>query len=287
VVGERWEVSNPAINWVKLLPLPLRLKGILFVIADHADLRNAECRLARHTISAEAGADERTVRRAITALVAMGYVEADRAGGRGLVSALRCRLDVLSARPERGTNQSSERGTNSTERGTNQSLKGDKSVAPLIEEPILTQENPVPAFESAPEAGTDLFGNQIQDAPVEPSELVNGKRIAFEEFWRLYPHRSSGGKMVKPHKKAAEKAFARALDVCSAAQILAAVSAFPFELDRPQFIKEPAGWLAAGGYLSDVGAASPPARQSAATRARVEAEARLDALQQEEPIDGG
>ena len=82
--------------------------------------------------------------------------------------------------------------------------------------------------------------------------LVNGAKAAFEEFWKIYPKRLSGGKMIRPDRSAAEKSFAKAIRTTPPCDIIAAVRAYPFQLDKPQYIPGPAVWLNKGNFRADV-----------------------------------
>lgn len=252
-------MSNPAINWAAPMPIAGPAKAVLHTIANHANLTTAQCLLTVRTIALEAGWNERTVQRAIGALVTDGYITAERGGGRPGRGVLFCCLLDAKRVTETG-DRKAETGDRGAETGDTVSQTGDALSARLIEEPILTQVSKKTVLD--PEAGSvvDLFGNPhpIEGEIIDASVLVNGKRIAFEEFWRIYPHRLSGDRMIKPDRVAAEKAFAKALQRVTADLIIAAAQAFPFPRDKPQFIQGPAVWLNKGCYLADVSAAAPP-----------------------------
>lgn len=256
-------MSNPAINWASSLQISGPPKAILHVIANHANRAAAECFLTIKTLAAEAGWNERTVQRGIGTLASAGYIAADRSGGKSKGIAFRCYLAVtgglieVTQRRPRGVTEKSEGVTETTNRG-------DRDDARLIDEPLVEpKDNPISPCDASAASDCDLFGKAIlpqRTEPAVPTELVNGKRLAFERFWKLYPHRESGGRLIKPDKLAAEKAFALALKQASAEQIIEAVQTFPFQLDKPQFIPGPAVWLHRGNFFAESKPLPPPPR---------------------------
>ena len=88
------------------------------------------------------------------------------------------------------------------------------------------------------------------------SKIVNSKKdsigqIEFDRFWKSYPRKVS--------KKTAQKAFAKALKVASADEIIRAVEEQRGGLDRDQqFIPHAATWLNAERWTDPLPRADPP-----------------------------
>ncbi|HUY05062.1 MAG TPA: YdaU family protein [Rhodocyclaceae bacterium] len=124
-----------------------------------------------------------------------------------------------------------------------------------------------------------------------PSVLTNGTAVAFAEFWSRYPMRMSGGRLVKPDRTAAEKAFAKAVKRAPADRILEALARFPFQFDQPQYIPGPAVWLNKGQFLAEVGAAvkaqPAPGKLGWMVEAAAQGREGADAEHEGVTIDGG
>jgi hypothetical protein len=82
---------------------------------------------------------------------------------------------------------------------------------------------------------------------------ANGHDERFDKFWGAYPR--------KEGKKAAHKAFDKALKETSIETILAALERRKPQWRDPQFIPQPAKWLNQGQWEDELPMAKPPGRE--------------------------
>lgn len=95
-------------------------------------------------------------------------------------------------------------------------------------------------------------GEKTKGVPTEPPAAGQLALVPphdpFDDFWKVYPR--------KIGKDAARRAWGKALRRAEADVIVAAVSAYPFDLSRPQFIPHPSRWLNDGRWQDDTTAAA-------------------------------
>ena len=193
-------MSNDAITWAREAGrgLPSSEKFILFILADRS--QDGRAWPSIRSIMDDTGMAERTVQRQITSLIERGIVRAERSGGRGMATVFFLqddyRPEVKGAIHDRNHDDervpiATERVPKPTERVPTTTEKGAKNDAPTIREPIEPSNN----HQTGGRVVLALFGGDM--LPSAPSPAVSNE-AAFQEFWDLYPHRLSGGKMVKP-----------------------------------------------------------------------------------------
>jgi hypothetical protein len=73
-----------------------------------------------------------------------------------------------------------------------------------------------------------------------PKDVNESQAVQFAEFWKAYPK--------KKDKGAAERAFKRAIQNATFAQIMSAVAKYALEQIEPQYRKHPATWLNARAW---------------------------------------
>lgn len=111
---------------------------------------------------------------------------------------------------------------------------------------------------------------------------VGGNSVTFDAFWEVYPR--------KAQKQAAKKAWAKAIKLASAAEIISGAERLAADPNLPdkQFVPHPATWLNAGGWDDEP---LPPRAQhhrgpSAATVREQERAARLNRYREMDASDG-
>lgn len=248
-------MSHGARMWALSCALSGPTKAVLLALAIRAD-DDDKCWPAVGTIAHDAGVSERSAQGSLRALERAGLVVSEGVGGRRLTRMYR--LQVGTEAPPETVHVKRETVHVAPERVQDSAQKGAYPAPEPTSEPIIEPEiklpptNPPPPAVSPKPATWGLFGDQIAAQASKPPILVNGKAVAFEEFWQAFPKRLSSGRMVRDGKQEAMKAYAKAIKITPPDRILDAVLNYPFELDRPQFIPEPAKWLAKGKHLADV-----------------------------------
>ncbi len=231
-----------ALRRIRCVTIKPTAKLVLYALADLANDYD-ETWPTNASLQSLTGLSERAIRQAISFLIAEGIVAVRYATGRASVYTIQdprapgaeCPpTPALSAPPPRH------------QMPTTPAPHAGEGAPPAPNSLILAKERKKEERTPKPPAGSlALF------AP-SSAVLVNGSMAAFEEFWQAYPKRLSGGKLVKPDRSAAEKIFARAIRTTPAADIIAAVRTYPFQLDQPQYIPGPAVWLNKGNFRADV-----------------------------------
>lgn len=245
-------MSHAARMWALSCRLSGPTKSVLLALAIRAD-DEEKCWPSIDTIAHDAGISERSAQGSLRELETAGLITAEGMGGRRLTRMYRLQVGVEmppdSPRKRvqvvrKRVHVVHERVQDSVEKGAPPAPK--PSSEPTIE-PTIEPTAPPPAPIAAQPPAL-LFDADVGTVPA----LVNGKAAAFAEFWELYPHRLSAGRMVKPDKAQAERAFATAIKRVPPEIIVEAVRNFPFQRDKPQYIPGPAVWLNKGNYLAEV-----------------------------------
>ncbi len=81
-------MSNRALRWAFRLPITGAAKPVLLALADHFNDETGRCDPANGTLALFAGKDERTVRRALGTLQALGLITTTERRGRPSLHAL-------------------------------------------------------------------------------------------------------------------------------------------------------------------------------------------------------
>lgn len=206
-------------------PISANAVRLYAVLRRYADQRTGHAHPGRKTLATRMRvANVKTVDRALAELEALGVVEtfARFMGPSGSISRVK-NADY----PEQTSNgyivRGDIRGQGGPTSGTTPRPSDGTGVAPpeghkpepLEPEPLEPDGAPTP--------------QASEDVP------ATSGGVEFEEFWKRYPKRVGKGQALKAYRAARKKA--------SAETILEAVTKFPFERDRPQFIPYPATWL--------------------------------------------
>ena len=238
-------MSMAALDWAFECEVRGPGKAVLIVLANHAN-ESDECWPSHERIARHSGFSLRAVRYAVRDLVAYGFIAIEEQPGRPLRYLLRTATPASGA----GVARPPPRHVVPTTPARRADPPRHVVPIPLHHVPTNPKEPTVQPRKNLKNAqARSLFADpDVGSVPV----LVNGKAAAFEEFWQLYPKRLQAGKMVRPDRAGAERAFATAIKRVSPRAIIEAVKQFPFERERPQYIPGPAVWLHKGNFMADV-----------------------------------
>ena len=215
---EKFNLGN-RIRLDKKLSPATRLVGCY--IADHIHTERGYAWPPQTTIANDLGIDLRSVKRAVKSLAP--YFKINRQG-----RANEYRIGDKSSPMEAGN-----RGQKRPGKVTKTTEIGDKKYPPSLE--ILL--NPLTT-------STDVDGARCARSKKRKGNRQEQQAAtddAFAQFWESYPR--------KVAKKAAEKAFARAIKEAPLEQMLAALAIDKQDWKEERFIPHPATWLNGGRYL--------------------------------------
>lgn len=232
-------MSVEALKAIRRMRLPPTQKLILFALADIAN-DYGEAWPLMTTLRDITGLSERAIQGGIKALEQANILVVTRTFGRSSRYHVPLKTPAADAPPQ----QMHPAADAPTPAGNAGDIPQHMRGYPAADAPISLIE--------APREASPKPKNQLALTGGSSDALVNGKAARFAEFWEAYPHRLSGGRMIKPGKGDAEREFARAIRTTPPEQIIEAVKTFPFQRDTPQFIQGPAVWLNKKNYLADV-----------------------------------
>lgn len=270
-------MSVAALNWAFALPIEGPGKAVLVALADHAD-EHGGCWPSKARLELFSGCAERTIRKALKQLVALGVLAVERPTKYTL--AIGRKIEI----PARGAAR--------LPRPNRHVVPNDRHVVPT--EPARGAETPARGaayIENHQEPPKEPPRNLLPIAPHEAFDdetepvLVNGQVNAFEAWWAEYPAKRGG----KAH---ARRAYAKAIRIVgvTSAGLLEALRVYPFDRKNfPQFIPHGSTWLN-GGYYENAAeaacAATPQPNRGAGAQLRRDNLAALGLLGAEaDPLD--
>ena len=228
------------------------LKALAFCTGEHSNA----CYPAVQTLREMTAVSVNTIRAALKALEAMGFITCTRRAGTSTVYTLQ--IDAMRAVHRR------RRWTNTTTAGDPYTTTGDavttveelddsERVEAPVEAPVNpVEETPAPAPEPAPVQA------ELIPAPVKKTEKRSTTTTAsldeeFEEFYkRAYPRRMEPLKARRAFEKAVKNG-ADPRDIIEGAHRFAAATA----AKGKTYIPYPASWLNAGGWMNEAGDIAP------------------------------
>jgi hypothetical protein len=216
---EKLNLAN-RIKFDKNLSPATRLVGCY--IADHVNKWKGYAWPPQEKIASDLGIDERTVRRAVKDLAS--YFGINRSQRQHEYHPIPDKLSAIT---------SDDTGHFCSDTGQKCTPKPDKDVPPSFLDPSKH-----PLYASTDVDGAPAKSKKRKGSRQEQQAATDD---GFRKFWESYPR--------KVAKKAAEKAFARAIKETTLEQMLAGLAIDKQDWKEERFTPHPATWLNGGRYL--------------------------------------
>lgn len=283
-------MSYQAINWAYDAAVSGTAKSVLVALANFAD-EEGSCFPSQTRISHMTGTSERTVRRAITHLEAVGLLsKTTRYGGVDGRKSNRymLHLDVVELDdPEVDEVAPVDDLPDTTTARSDENLPDTLAAR---SGPTGHSDRHLPANLTGPTGHSDLL--TINEPPTEPSELttlpaaleIPEPPSTFDDFWNVYPRHVA--------KRTCEAAFAKAVKRAGRASVIVdGARRFAEDPNLPpaQFIPHPSTWLNQDRWGDDPLPARnvPEAGPNRAVQRDIQDLELIRALEQREEVDGG
>jgi len=223
-VSDDKRAARDRFGWIQRVTRDLELhpngRLLAIVIADFINTKSGIAFPSQATLANILGLSTRTIVNLLPQIVARGHLEIAPGNGRGHASEYRLKGEAdFTLKIDKGCNGLHP---SKPQRVKSDALKGEirrqKRVKPVSPQPVEK--------------------NQLREPVIQ-------NRDFFAEFWEAYPKRKS-----KPH---AQKAFAKALKVATAQQIIAGAERYAVERQGKDatYTKHPASWLNAHSWEDD------------------------------------
>lgn len=226
-------MSNAALDWAFRLPVTGAAKAVLVALADHANDRG-ECFPSIPRLETWTGLKDRAIRNAIGWLEAQNLIH--RATKIGTATEYKLAIGASYTPASRaGVGAENDEQTPASNAGT--------PASGANEPRHLVPKTP------ASRAAITPMNPKVEPPLTQRANARPAQPVGFAEFWAAYPRKVGRGQ--------AERAFRTATKGTEAGTIIAALSAYPFDLSRPQFIPHASTWLNGQRWLDQIDTRDP------------------------------